>query len=158
MFKISTNVYADVYYVDSEFPLFMERIESKNQVTNSGRNVIRNVMAQPDSELRGSYKNVYFHWGTGGAGPAAGDTGLTTTGNPKAITEANIDDNYQITYKYYMPSTEANTVVIAEAGLFFGNQTTDNTMLARVVLSSTITKTADKAITFTWVQAIAATT
>ena len=161
MFKIETNVFADVYYIGSEVPLFIERIESKNLVVNTGRNIIRNIMAEPDSDTRASFKNVYFYWGSGTDVATAGETTLVTpstydSGNPQAITEANISTDYQITYKYYMPSSIANGETIAEAGLFFGNLASSNTMFARVKLGTAISKTADKAITFSWIQAITA--
>lgn len=156
MFKIETNFFADVYHIGSEAPLFIERIESKNLVVNTGRNIIRNIMAEPDSGTRASFLNVYFQWGTSATAVDVTDTTLVasaTTG--AAITEANISTNYQIAYRYYMPSTEANDLSLNEAGLFFGNST-PGTMFARVVLGSTITKTVDKAITFSWIQAITA--
>ena len=156
------NVFADVYYTGSEVPLFIERIESKNLVVNTGRNIIRNIMAEPDSDTRASFLNIYFYWGSGTDVATAGETALVTpstydSGNPQAITEANISTDYQITYKYYMPSSEANSETIAEAGLFFGNLAGSTTMFARVKLGSAIEKTADKAITFSWIQAITAT-
>ena len=161
MFKIETNVFADVYYTGSEIPLFIERIEAKNLVVNTGRNIIRDIMAEPDSDTRASFKNVYFHWGSGTGIALATDTALgipsvSGTGDPQVITEANISTNYQITYKYYMASTVGNGDTIAEAGLFFGNLASSTTMFARVKLSSAISKTADKAITFSWIQAITA--
>ena len=158
MFKIDQNVTIDVFHVGSEYPLLMERITGKNLVVNAGLNIIRNVLAQPDSAIRQSFLRVYFHWGSGTTAPGATQTALITpgAGDPQVITEANDGTNYQITYKYYMPSGTANGEDLKEAGLFFGNTAGDNTLFSRVLIDPFIAKTVDKAITFTWVHTITA--
>jgi len=161
MVEVEANVFADVYDTGSEVPRFIERIGSKNLVVDAGRNIIRNIMAEPDSDTRASFLNVYFFWGSGTDVATGGETALVTpstydSGDPQAITEANISTDYQITYKYYMASSIASGETIAEAGLFFGNVAGSTTMFARVKLDSAIEKTADKAITFSWIQAITA--
>ena len=135
------------------------RQSTHNLITNTGLDIIRDVMAEPDSATRSTFLNVYMAWGAGTTAAAAGDTALETAASDgkKAITEANTDTNYQILYKYYMSSTTGNTdPTVAEVGLFFGNTAGSNTMFARAVLGSSITKDTSKTITFNWTITISA--
>ena len=135
------------------------RQSTHNLITNTGLDIIRDVMAEPDSATRSTFLNVYMAWGAGTEPAVAGDIALETAASDgkKAITEANIDTNYQILYKYYMSSTTGNTdPTVAEVGLFFGNTTGSNTMFARAVLGSSITKDTSKTITFNWTITISA--
>jgi hypothetical protein len=130
-----------------------------NLITNTGLNIIRDVLAVPNSDTRSTFLNIYIAWGAGTTAADAGDIALETPASDGklGITEANTDTNYQILYKFYMPSTTGNTdPTVAEVGLFFGNSTGSNTMFARAVLGESITKDTSKTITFNWTITISA--
>ena len=137
----------------------VDRQTTHNLITNSGLNIMRDIMAEPDSDTRATLKNVYIEWGASTDPAAAGNTGLVAgaTDGKQPITEANTDTNYQILYKYFMSSTTGNTdPTINEVGLFFGNLAGSTTMFARAILGSTITKNTSKTVTFNWTITISA--
>ena len=138
--------------------IIIDQQTTHNLITNSGRNVIRDVMAVPNSDTRGTLLNVYLAWGSGTTAAAAGDTALGSeaSAGKKLITESNTATNYEILYKYYMSTLLGDGDTVAEVGLFLGNTTGDNTMLARAVLGSEIEKDTSKTITFQWTLTITA--
>jgi hypothetical protein len=149
----------DILVHDAGSGRLVDRQTTHNLITNTGLDIIRDILAEPDSATRSTFLNVYMAWGAGTTAADPGDIALETPASDgkKAITEANTDTNYQILYKYYMSSTTGNTdPTVAEVGLFFGNLVGSTTMFARATLGSTITKDTSKTITFNWTITISA--
>jgi len=162
---IKDNVIVEVFDVQSDAVLPVERITAHNVIVNDGRNVIRDLLAEPDSDGRSSpLNNVWFAWGSDNTAADVTDTALGSISSTglQAITEANTAINYQVDYKYFLSSGTGNATsptdnnIIKEAGLFYANVVGDNEMFAHVILDPIITKTSSLAITFTWTVTITA--
>ena len=121
-------------------PLDVQRLT--NKVVNAGLTQVRDV-------LHGSAVTFPSHLavGTGATAVAAGDTALGTEVFRDTLT-SKTSLTLAERYTYYLGTPDANGNTLAEAGLF--NAGASGTMFARVVLASTITKTASISVTFTW--------
>lgn len=111
------------------------RQETKNLVVDSGKNLIRDMIAgvglRPDT----------IEVGTGTTSPVVGDTELETSVWSQLI-DRRIRTNKIITFEIVIGFSDANGNSLAEEGIFQGA-----TMLARSLISPAISKTASIEVT-----------
>ena len=86
-----------------------------------------------------------FVVGSGDNTPVVGDTALETEEYRANISAAEAGAATS-TFRFVLPSTECNGDTISEVGLL----QYDDTLLARAVLSSPVSKTSGKAVAFVW--------
>lgn len=134
------NVLVETF--DAETGELLHSQETHNLVVTAGLNLIRDA-------LNGGTIDPISHFavGTGSTAVTAGDTELDTEVEREVVT-AKTTGSASLVIQYYLASGTANGNTLAEAGLF--NDATAGDMYARVVLGSTIAKTAAVAVSFTW--------
>lgn len=113
-----------------------------NLVVLTGRNLIRD-------RLQGNSIVALTHFaiGTGSATVTANDTVLQTEIFRDTITQF-VNGSGILTVKYYLATGSANGNTLREAGLL--NAVSAGTLFSRVVLASSIVKTASITVTFQW--------
>ncbi len=141
------------------------RIVKKNQITNIGRQIVLELLAQYDSgtiyQEHPEYNNLwYLSVGTDSTPPTLGDVGLgnavwsgifSLSGGERALDLVNFEINITKT----VPAGEATGSTITEAGLFTRGDNPDpdlatyNRLYARQIHPG-ILKTADMFITYDW--------
>ena len=121
---------------------FVSRCVSHNLVVLAGRNLIRD-------RLQGGAVAALTHFAVGISNQAvtSGDTALQIEVFRDTITQF-VNGSGILTVKYYLATGNANGQTLAEAGLL--NASSGGSLFSRVVLASTIAKTASITVTFQW--------
>jgi len=132
------NVCVDVLEARTGRRLSRER--GHNLTVNAGLNLLRDFLA---NEAPGSL--THFAIGTDATAPASTDTQLVAELLRDQLT-ARVKTDLAVTLSYYLAANQGNGNTLREAGLF----TAANTLFARYVLSSPITKTGSIAVRWTW--------
>lgn len=143
---IEVNVLIEV--VDVETNAIIQTIERHNLVVTTGRNLVRDRLSG-DSASR----LTHFAVGTNATAVVAANTALGVETSRDLITQLTPTDGV-LTVKYFLGSSSANGVTLAEAGLF--NAASAGTMFSRVVYTG-IVKTSSVAVSYTWTISIGAT-
>lgn len=117
--------------------------EQKNLVTTSGKNIIGLLLGGQTTD-----HVSYMAFGTGSTPPTAADTSLVTEVYRAEITQTSAVANV-VTFRHFLPSTEANGHTLREAALLAGEEL-ETTLFARSLLQTPIEKTDQSAYLFTW--------
>lgn len=119
-----------------------QEFEQKNLVVTTGK-------VQLAKQLNAESINAMTHVaiGTSSQSPAAGDTGLVGTEAARVAATKTRSTNVVTFAASYAPGTGTNAT-LNEAGIFDGSSGT--VMLARVITSSTINKTASDQLDISW--------
>ena len=140
--KVAALANVAIKIIDAKSGHAVDQQEIRNLVVTAGLNLFRDG-------LTGSITSPsHLAVGTGNTVVSTSDTALDTEVFRDTVTSTDTTTDAQIIYKYFLPSGSANGNTLAEAGIF--NAGAAGTMLARVVLASTIVKTSSIAVTFTW--------
>lgn len=120
----------------------IERFEEKNLIVAGSKQVHAKLLG--GAVANQSVTQIGF--GTSGAAPAAGNTGLTNV-YLKAIDSVSYPASNQVQFNFSLSSTEDNGVAIMEFGLF----TAAGTLYARKVRSAALNKDTDVSLSGSWI-------
>lgn len=138
--RVLSNVTADIY--DSATGALIDHRATHNLVVSAGLSLIVALLAGT-----ATVGVTHFGYGTGTTAVTASDTALATQLARDVVTQTSQSAG-TLTVKYYLSSGTANGNTLGEVGLF--NAATGGTMVARALLSPTITKTLAIQVVFTW--------
>ena len=143
-FEVDANVIISVR--DALTDAILEQYERRNMFVLSGRNVVRDYIAN-ESPAGATHVAV----GTGTTGAVDSDTTLQTEVFRGAVTKITKNSSFLDIF-YYLPSTAANGSTLTEAGIF--NASSGGSMFARAIYTG-ISKTSSIAVTYDWTLTIA---
>lgn len=162
--KISGYLRQQVYDMTTNPPQLINDSIHSNTTTNFMRLIIRDRL---DSTVTIASYGWQFGWGYGTTAVAATDVAIESPNNEGRQTMTDQDNtiNYQLTLKYFMPTTIGNATsptnnnIVKEVGLYAGGTVATTTynkdkanLVAHVNLDSGsyVTKTTAKTVVWNW--------